>query len=94
MRWLILCLFALPAAAQELPREVILDAASRQGLCGVQTPVDAWYENGQHKVRCGDPTGFVPAIGALGLGAGTVAAGIGLAVLAATGGGGATPSTE
>lgn len=85
------------AAAQNLSRAELLDMASQRGTCGERAAVDAYYsEDGRILVVCGDPEGFVPVVGALGLGAGAAAAaGVALLGAAAGGGGGsAPPSTD
>jgi hypothetical protein len=82
--------------AQQATPEEIMERASASGLCGDRVPVEAWYEGGVPRVRCGEATAFLPVVGGLGLGGGLAAAGAGLALMAGGrgGGGDATPSTE
>lgn len=92
-----------PAIAQSrLTPEQLIEYATAQNVCGDDLAVvGAEYLNdtdNRISVRCGEATGFAPAVAAAGLGASgaTVAAvaGLGLAAAVAGGGGGSTPDTQ
>lgn len=96
---------ALPVEAQQrrrLTKEQLIEHANKLEVCGEdRTAIDAYYaddSSDHYKVVCGDATGIVPlAAGALGFGAGGVAAavaGVGLLAVAGGGGGGSSPDTQ
>lgn len=87
-------------AAGKMTKEELIAYATERKACGEErTVVDAFYKDETGKrigVTCEDATGFVPAVGALGLGGGAAAAaaGVGLLAIAGGGGGGSTPDTQ
>ncbi len=94
--FLLTCIAATPVVAQDLTKEQLIALAVERGTCGEgKTPVNAYYKTPKTiGVECSeDATGFVPALGGLGLLGAASGGALVLAVVAGGGGGDATPVT-
>ncbi len=93
---LLACIAAMPVGAQDLSKEQLIALAVERGTCGEgKTPVDAYYKTPKTiGVECSeDATGFVPALGGLGLLGAATGGALALAVVGGGGGGDATAVT-